>query len=86
MHSKRLMDMAREIALGKGINVRRENAQELIDIRRGKVDLQTLIDQVEAEISEIDHLFKISGLPDSVDEKFVDELLIKIRKNIYNIL
>jgi predicted nucleotidyltransferase len=86
MHSRRLMDMAREIALGKGINVRRENAAELIDIRRGKIDLQTLIDQVEAEISEIDYLFKISGLPDSVDEKFVDELLIKIRKNIYNIL
>ena len=86
MHSRRLMDMAREIALGKGINVRRENAKELIDIRRGKVDLQTLIDQVESEISEIDHLFKISGLPDSVDEKFVDGLLIKIRKNIYNIL
>ena len=86
MHSRRLMDMAREIALGKGINVRRENAKELIDIRRGKVDLQTLIDQVESEISEIDHLFKISGLPDSVDEKFVDEMLIKIRKNIYNIL
>jgi hypothetical protein len=86
MHSRRLMDMAREIALGKGINVRRENAKELIDIRRGKIDLQTLIDQVESEISEIDHLFKISGLPDSVDEKFVDEMLIKIRKNIYNIL
>ena len=86
MHSRRLMDMAREIALGKGINVRRENAKELIDIRKGKIDLQTLIDQVEAEISEIDHLFKISGLPDSVDEKFVDEMLIKIRKNIYNIL
>ena len=86
MHSRRLMDMAREIALGKGINVRRENAEELIDIRKGKIDLQTLIDQVEAEIVEIDDLFAKSSLPDKVDEDFVDELLIKIRKNIYNIL
>ena len=80
------MDMAREIALGLGINVRRENAQELIDIRKGKIDLQTLIEQVEAEIIEIDELFANSNLPDKVDESFVNEILIKIRKNIYNIL
>jgi hypothetical protein len=86
MHSRRLMDMAREIALGLGINVRRKNAQELIDMRKGKIDLQTLIDQVEKEIVEIDELFSNSNLPDSVDEKFVNELLIKVRKNIYNIL
>ena len=86
MHSRRLMDMAREIALGLGINVRRENAQELIDIRKGKIDLQTLIEQVEAEIIEIDELFASSNLPDKVDESFVNELLIKIRKNIYNTL
>jgi predicted nucleotidyltransferase len=86
MHSRRLMDMTREIALGLGINVRRDNAQELIDIRKGKIDLQTLIDQVEKEIIEIDELFKNSNLPDSVDEKIVNNLLIKIRKYIYNIL
>ena len=86
MHSRRLMDMAREIALGLGINVRRENVQELINIRKGKIDLQTLIYQVVKEIIEIDELFKNSNLPDSVDEKFVNNLLIKIRKYIYNIL
>lgn len=86
MHSRRLMDMAREIALGLGINVRRENAKELIDIRKGKIDLQTLIDQVEKEIIEIDELFTNSNLPDKIDESFVNEILIKIRKNIYNIL
>jgi len=86
MHSRRLMDMAREIALGLGINVRRDNAQELIDIRKGKIDLQTLIEQVEAEIIEIDELFTNSNLPDKVDESFVNEILIKIRKNIYNTL
>ena len=86
MHSRRLMDMAREIALGLGINVRRDNAQELIDIRKGKIDLQTLIEQVESEIVEIDELFANSNLPDKVDESFVNEILIKIRKNIYNTL
>jgi predicted nucleotidyltransferase len=85
MHSKRLMSMAREIAEGKGINVRRDDAEYLISIRRGEIDLQTLIDEVEKEIVEIDELFANSNLPDKVDKDFVNHLLIKIRKNIYNI-
>jgi hypothetical protein len=50
MHCYRLVQMAREIAEGKGVIVRRENAAELISIRRGELDLQTLIDFVESEI------------------------------------
>jgi predicted nucleotidyltransferase len=85
MHCRRLMDMAREIAEGKGIVVRRPNAQELIDIRQGKVDLQSLIDHVEAEIKAVDELYKNSNLPNSVDVKFVEDLLIDIRKKIYKL-
>jgi predicted nucleotidyltransferase len=85
MHCKRLTQMSREIAEGLGIIVRRPDAEELLNIRRGKVDLQTLIDDVENEIKEIDELFKNSTLPDKVDKTFVNELLVKIRKNIYNI-
>jgi hypothetical protein len=85
MHSKRLMSMAREIAEGKGINVRREDAEYLISIRRGAVDLQTLIDEVESEIVEIDKLFEESDLPDSVEKEFVNKLLVKIRKSIYKL-
>ena len=85
MHSKRLMSMAREIAEGKGINVRRNDAEYLISIRRGEIDLQTLIDEVEKEIVEIDELFANSNLPDKVDKDFVNDLLIKIRKSIYNV-
>ena len=85
MHCKRLVSMAREIAEGKGINVRREDAQYLISIRKGEIDLDTLIDEVEKEIVEIDELFTNSNLPESVDKNFINELLIKIRKNIYNI-
>ena len=85
MHCRRLMDMAREIAEGKGIVVRRPNVQELIDIRQGKVDLQTLIDHVESEIKEIDLLYKNSTLPDKVDMNLVEQILINIRKEIYNL-
>jgi hypothetical protein len=77
--------MAREIAEGKGVIVRRENAAELISIRRGELDLQTLIDFVESEIVQIDMLFKKSNLPDFVDIKLVNKLIIKIRKEIYGL-
>jgi uncharacterized protein len=83
MHCKRLMGMAREIAEGKGIIVRRPDAEYLISIRKGEVDLQTLIDDVETEIKEIDRLFNESGLPDSVDMEFIHNLIVKIRKQIY---
>jgi len=83
MHCRRLLEMAKEIAQGKGILVRRENAQELLAIRKGEVDLQSLIDRAENDIVEIDKLFKESSLPDSVDLQFVNELLIFIRKQFY---
>ena len=85
MHCKRLMGMAREIAEGKGIIVRRPDAEYLISIRKGEVDLQTLIDDVENEIKEIDRLFSESNLPDSVDMEFIHNLIVKIRKQIYKV-
>jgi predicted nucleotidyltransferase len=83
MHCMRLIQMSREIAEGKGIVVRRPNAKELISIRKGEVDLQTLIDKVEKEIIEIDKLFEESNLPDMVDNKLIHNLIVKIRKEIY---
>jgi hypothetical protein len=85
MHCKRLMQMAREIAEGSGIIVRRPNASELISIRKGEVDLQTLINSVESEIILIDKLFKESSLPESVDSSFIHNLIYKIRKSVYKI-
>ena len=83
MHCRRLMDMSREIAEGKGIIVRRNNAQELIDIRLGKIDLETLIAHVESEIKEVDNLYKNSQLPESVDGKLIESILLEIRSEIY---
>jgi hypothetical protein len=85
MHCKRLMQMAKEIGEGKGIIVRRPNAQELISIRKGEVDLQTLIDSVEEEIKEVDRIFEESNLPDEIDKTFINNLIINIRKNIYKL-
>lgn len=85
MHCRRLMDMAREIGEGEGINVRRENADYLISIRKGEIDLQSLIDHVEKEIVDVDRIFKESDLPRSVDLEFVNDLLVDIRKKSYKL-
>jgi hypothetical protein len=85
LHCKRLMEMAKEIAKGEGIIVRRPNAKDLIAIRKGEVDLQTLIDSVEKEIIEVDKLFDNSELPDSIDIEFINNLIVKIRKQIYKL-
>ena len=83
MHTRRLLDMAKEIAQGKGINVRRPDADFLISIRQGKVDLQTLLDHADAEIAEIDRLFLESDLPEKVDMELVHKLLVDVRKRFY---
>ena len=83
MHCMRLIRMSQEIGSGKGIIVRRPDAQELLAIRRGEVDLDNLIDMAEEEIARMDDIFDNSDLPNSVDKHLVNDLLIKIRKSFY---
>lgn len=83
LHCRRLLDMAREIAEGKGVIVKRPNPEYLLSIRKGEVALDELIKWAEAEIIIIDELFKKSNLPDEVDFELTNELLINIRKQFY---
>jgi predicted nucleotidyltransferase len=83
LHLKRLLDMSREIAEGKGIIVRRPNIDELMAIRRGDVVLEEVLAKSTEEIKEIDKLFDNSNLPDKVDKNFMHELLVKIRTEFY---
>lgn len=86
MHCMRLINMSEEIARGEGIKVRRDDAEELLKIRRGEVSLEDLIEKVEYKISRMNELFKNSNLPDKVDMNMVNDLLIKIRKEFYDLL
>ncbi len=83
MHCRRLLEMAKEIAEGKGVLVRRKNAHDLLAIRRGEIDLESLISFAEKDIIEIDRLFKESSLPESVAPDFVKDLLLQVRKRFY---
>ena len=83
MHCMRLIRMTKEIGRGEGIKVRRADREELLAIRRGEVDLETLIETAEAEIKEMDRIFEDSDLPKGIDPKLVNHLLIKIRREFY---
>ena len=80
MHCYRLIQMAKEIVTEHKIIVERPNTQELLDIRYGKYDLQSLIDKADDEIQLIKELYKNSDLPDKVDKEKVNQILIDIRK------
>lgn len=81
MHCYRLMDMAEEIVKEHKIIVERPNRKELLDIRYGKYDLQTLINRAEEKIEIIKESYKNSDLPDKVDKEKVNEILVNIRKD-----
>lgn len=79
MHCRRLLDMAIEIATEKTIKVRRPNAKQLLSIRKGEVSLEKIIEDAEMDIEKLDKLFEKSDLPDDIDTKFVNDLLLEIR-------
>lgn len=83
MHCMRLIRMAQEIGRGEGIIVRRSDAQELLAIRRGEVDLSQLIEMADEAIEEMDEIFDNSDLPKKVNPELVNDLLVKIRKGFY---
>ena len=85
-HCHRLLDMAIEIGSGEGINVRRKNREELLSIRRGEFDYDKLLADAEEKIEKMEKLFEESQLKEKPDEEFANELLIKIRKEAYNLV
>lgn len=83
MHFMRLVMIGREIAQGKGMNIRRPDAQELLKIRRGEVSLQELFDKSDEILSEMKTIFQNSILPDEVSFDFINKMLIRIREYFY---
>jgi len=85
MHCIRILDMGLEIANQKEIIVRRPNRDLLMSIRKGEMEYETLLQLAEEKIKLLDLAFANSNLPNNIDKKFVNDLLITIRKNRYNL-
>ncbi len=83
LHCYRLIETGIEIAQQKTINVRRPNAEFLIEIRKGKHDLDKLLAKTSGMIEDLNKEFDKSTLQDKVDRGYFLSLIVKIRKQFY---
>lgn len=83
LHCYRLIETAIEIAKEKTINVRRKNADFLIEIRKGKHNLEELLTKAQEKLKELDIEFDNSDLPEKVDRGHFLSLIVKLRKHFY---
>lgn len=83
LHCYRLIETGIEIARDKTINVRRPNAQFLIEIRKGKHNLETLLENANKMIKQLEEEFDKSTLPSKCDRGFFMSLIPKLRKEYY---
>lgn len=85
MHLVRLMRMAKEILEGKGVIVRRPDADELRAIRfRGSWSYERLTTWARAQDKELTALMKTSKLPKQPDRLKVNELCIGLVEEYLN--
>lgn len=77
MHTFRLLDMAKEIALNGEIVVRRPNRQALLDIKEGKFSYDYLLDEAENRVAELAELYAKSSLPESPELGVIEDRLVE---------
>lgn len=85
MHCIRLLNMAKEVAEGKGVIVKRPDADYLLSIRYGKHNYKEMMDDVDNKFKEIKKLFDESDLKNSISVKLKNDILIDIINHFYDI-
>jgi hypothetical protein len=83
LHVFRLLQMAEEIALTGQLHVRRPNRGFLLQIRRGEFEYETLVEEAEALVSQVEAAFAASTLPEAPDKQAAEKLLIRVRREFY---
>ena len=83
LHCMRLIETGLEIAEGKGLNVRRPNAEYLISIRKGKINLKDLLAEAKEKLEQVKLTFDSCDLPEEVSIDFVRELQEKLIRQHY---
>jgi len=78
MHLIRLLRMGSEIVQHGEVLVKRPDAEYLLEIRHGKKDLETLMDEANALLAQIDEDVKSSPLPERPDMNKIQNLLVHI--------
>jgi len=77
-HLVRLLRMCKEILIDKKVNVYREDADELLAIRRGEWTYDDLMAFVDEEEGKIDAAYKVSTLPSVPDKERLNGLCCEL--------
>ncbi len=83
MHTFRLLEMAIEIGKEKVINVKRENRDFLLNIKRGIFEYQELLTMAKEKQDEMEKAFEESELQEKPNLELINELSFKIRDEFY---
>ncbi len=78
LHLVRLMKMAKEILEGKGLIVKRPDAEELLEIKNGKWTYDQLEEWFHQKDKELDSIYEQSTLPWGPDLTKLEELTIQL--------
>ena len=75
MHCFRLLNMGLELAQEGTLNVYRPDREFLLQIRRGELEYDYLIDKAEEKLKQVEEAFDACSLPEHVDEKLVKQII-----------
>jgi hypothetical protein len=85
MHTFRLLDIAKEIALTGTFSVRSQRREELLQIKRGAFTYQTLATQANERLTELKELFAQSNLPAEPNAVEIERRVIRARREFYGL-
>ncbi len=83
MHTFRLLDMAEEILRTGGVNVRRHNREELLEIRSGVFSYEELMQRADERMEDVERAWGTSSLPDLPDGVGMERMLVGMREELY---
>lgn len=84
MHLVRLMRMCAEILGGKGVLVKRPDAEELLSIRRGAWSYDHLIQWAEKQDEEMEKLISMTKLPKEPDFEKLNDLTVRLHLSLWS--
>lgn len=86
-HSARLLAMGIEIARGEGVKIDRSKIDRdfLMTIRRGEKTYEEIMEYLQGRDQEMKEAMAESTLPDEIDVDFLQNLMIKVRKEFYGL-
>lgn len=83
MHTIRLLQVALEIVRDGELNVKRQNRDELLLIKRGELDYDEVLKMAEKLMLLIEQETTKSKLQDKPDAKLIEMLLVEMRTELY---